>query len=628
MRGKKAASLLAVLGLVSIMTFLAAAMTAMFMANLNLTQGSFNGDIALSQAEAGLHEVIYRLGSNKEYSFGQAGEELTGSMTSDLTRRQSYYTVSFKSGGSFPHSTNNVKGDHPQGYGGRSLAEGLVHVVSTGFCRGQYRTVEALVREPDAPFGLASSARIHSLYPLEIYGTSSTAKAEEGTYDRPGHLVCNSSQGIQVEKGNAAPAFFTRISGFAQSCGPISLDPGARVDDGVRPNASAEPIPKFDIVKDFDPQGKPGTIEIVELQHGSQELDCIYRSGHDLTFNGPVKLHDAYLYVQGNLNVYGAISGTGAIVVNGDLNVVGSVDLDGSNNVAVLSTGKVTLRGGSATYQSNYFQGYVYAEKGVDAQNLTVVGSLLVNHPPDQPEPELKLDHVIVVNDDSQGELTFTAQSYSYTSTQSASDNANWLAFDWGQWNHAYHGTPLPTTPTAPSGIYEHEILEKLAFVLTHTTGNNVGEHILNADGPSFMGSIPPGSTPDISTVTDAFADVEAKKTDAQEYLTLIDLGAEPANGDPEPDAHRDWRIKNERKDLLFSQLDKTWKDYLAAANKFADEYNEYVKKHSSGNGVRRLRPGAPTPDVHREYVFDLNKYLPISDRLQVTFWQVYGRRL
>lgn len=610
------------------MTFLAAAMTAMFMANLNLTQGSFNGDIALSQAEAGLHEVLYRLGSNKDYSFGQAGEELAGSMSSDLNRQQSYYSVTFKPGGAFAHSTNNVKGDHAQGYGGRALAEGLIHVVSTGFCRGQYRTVEALVREPDAPFGLASSAKIHSLFPLEIYGTSSTAKAEEGTYDRPGHLVCNSNTGIQVEKGNAAPTFSTRISGFAQSCGPISLDPGARVDDGVRPNASAEPIPKFDIVKDFDPQGKPGTIEIVELQHGAQELDCIYRSGHDLTFNGPVKLYDAYLYVQGSLTVHGAISGTGAIVVNGDLNVVGSVDLDGANNLALLSTGKVTLRGGSATYQSNYFQGYVYAEKGVDAQNLTVVGSLIVNHPPSEPEPELKLDHVIVVNDDSQGSLTFTAQSYSYTSTQSASNNANWLTFDWGQWNHVYHGSPLPTDPTAPSGIYEDEILSKLAFVLKHTSGDNIAEHILNADGPSFMAAPMPGNTPDISSVTSAFAAVEAQKPAAQEYQTLLTLGPEPPGGDPESAAHQEWRAKNERKNQLFSELTTAWQAYLAAADKFTEEYNNYVKAHSSGNGVRRLRPGAPAPDVKREYVFDLNKYLPISDRLQVTFWQLYGRRL
>ncbi len=610
------------------MTFLAAAMTAMFMANLNLTQGSFNGDIALSQAEAGLHEVLYRLGSNKEYSFGQAGEEITGSVSSDLTRQQSFYTVTFKPGGAFAHSTNNVKGDHAQGYGGRSLAEGLVHVVSTGFCRGQYRTVEALVREPDAPFGLASSAKIHSLYPLEIYGTSSTAKAEDGTYDRPGHLVCNSDSGIQVEKGNAAPSFFTRISGFAQSCGPISLDPGARVDDGVRPNASAEPIPKFDIVKDFDPQGKPGTIEIVELQHGAQDLDCIYRSGHDLTFNGPVKLFDAFLYVQGNLTVHGAISGTGAIVVNGDLNVVGSVDLDGANNVALLSTGKVTLRGGSSTYQSNYFQGYVYAENGVDAQNLTVVGSLIVNHPSGQPEPELKLDHVIVVNDDSQGNLTFTAQSYSYTSTQSASNNANWLTFDWDQWNQVYHGAAPPTVPGAPSGIYEDEILSKLAYILKHTSGDNIAEHILNADGPSFMAGTTSGNTPDISIVTNAFAAVEAQEAAAQEYQTLLTLGPEPPSGEPESAAHQAWRAKKERKDQLFADLTNVWQTYLAAADKFTEDYNNYVKAHSSGNGVRRLRPGAPAPDVQREYVFDLNKYLPISDRLQVTFWQVYGRRL
>jgi hypothetical protein len=626
---RRAASLLAVLGLVTVMTFLAAAMTAMFMANLNLTQGSFNGDIALNQAEAGLHEVLYRLGSNKEYSFGQAQEEISGSMSSDLTPQQSFYKVTFKPGGEYPYSTNNVKGDHPSGYKGRPLTQGLIHVISTGFCRGQYRSVEAVVKQPIAPFGLASTAKIHSLYPLEIYGTSSADKASAGIYDRPGHLVCNSLNGIEVEKGNAAPTFCTRISGFAQSCGPIKLDPGARVDDGVRPDASAEAIPKFNIVKDFDPQGKPGTIEIVELQQPAQALDCIYRSGHDLTFNGPVKMFDSYLYVQGNLNVLGGISGTGAIVVDGDLSVTGGVELDGANNVALLSTGKVTLRGGSSSYQSNYFQGYVYAEKGVDASNLTVVGSLIVNHPASTPEPEMRLDHVIVVNDDSQGDLTFTAQSYSYTTTSSAS-NANWLGFNWNTWNQAYEGAK-PNPNMAPGGIPETEIPQKLNFILKHTTGDNIGDQILNADGPGFIQPPAPGTsnTPDIKAVTDAFATLQTFKPKAQEYKAALNPGPEPQPpGDPESADHRAWREKADKKNQLEAELKAAWKAYTDAADQFSKDYYDYVRKHSSANGARRLRPGAPTPDVSRVYVLDLNKYLPISDRLQVTYWQVHGRRL
>jgi len=602
-------------------------MTAMFMANLNLTQGSFNGDIALSQAESGLHEVLYRLGNDKDYTFGQAQEELTGSMSPDLTPQQSYYKVTFKPGTGFPHSTNNVKGDHGVGYTGKPVAKGFIHVISTGFCRGQYRTVEAVIREPDAAFGLASSGKIHSLYPLQIYGTSTTSKAEEGLYDRPGHLVCNSPDGIVVEKGNAAPNVSTRISGFAQAVGPISLDPGARVDDGVRAHASAEAIPKFDIPGEFDPAGEPGTIEIVELQHGAQELDCIYRSSHDLTFNGPVKLYDAYLYVKGNLIVHGGVSGTGALVVDGNLTVLGDVSLDGANNVALLSTGKVTLRGTSSNYQGNYFQGYVYAEGGVEAQNLTVVGSLIVNHPANEPEPELTLDHVIVVNDESQGDLTFTAQSYSYTQTQSAAANSNWLSFDWGQWNVVYEGAD-PSAEPHVTGIPETEIAEKLAFVLKHTSGTDIADQVTNADGPGFISPKPTENNPSMDAVNTAWAALVAGRPLAAEYKTLLSLGPEPPSGDPESDEHKSWVVKNGRKGWLLLELNRLWNTYTGAVDSFATAYNDYVKQHSSGNGVRRLRPGAPPPDVHHEYVLDLNKYLPLSDRLQVTYWQVHGRRL
>ena len=434
-----------------------------------------------------------------------------------------------------------------------------------------------------------------------------------------------------MDKGNAAANFSTRISGFAQSCGSIQLDPGARVDDGLRPHASAEAIPKFNIAGEFDPKGQPGTIEIAQLQQPAQELDCIYRSSHDLTFNGPVKMYDSYLYVKGNLKVLGGITGTGAIVVDGDLEVTGSIDLDGSNNVALLSTGKVTLRGGSSSYQSNYFQGYVYAEKGVDAQNLTVMGSLIVNHPANTPEPEMKLDHVILVNDESQGKLTFTAQSYSYTLSSSASSNANWLTFDWSAFHSTYPKDVKPGEASQGKGpVYEDQIAVKLPFILKRSLNDkNIGDQILTANGPDFI-DFPSaaGNTPDINAVKDAFTTLQTFAGEAQEYKDLLNLGPEPSNGDPEPADHVAWRTKSERRSFLTTRLNAAWNDYSTAVDKFVTDYNEYVRQNSSGNGARRRRPGAGPPDVQRTYVFDLNKYMPISDRLQVTFWQLYGRRL
>lgn len=613
------------LGLVSVMTFLAAAMTALFLANLNFTQGSFNGDIALSQAEAGLNEVLYKLGNDDAYTFGQGEEEILGSVAHDLTMDRSYYRVTFKTGTGFPHSTNNVKGDRPSGYMSRAVAEGFIHVISTGYCRGQYRTVEAMIREPEAPFGLASSARIHSKFPLQIFGTSSAQNAEDGNYDRPGHLICNSPGGVVVDRDTSSNPRSTSISGFVQSVGPISLDPGANVKAGIRPYASAGAIPKFDVSADFDPVGLPGTIEIVELEHDGQELDCIYRSGHSLTFNGPVKLHDAFLFVKGNLIVRGGISGKGAIVVDGNVDVLGEVSLSGSNNVALLSSGKVTLRGSSEDFQSNFFQGYVYAEGGVDAKNLTVVGSLLVNHDPGQPEPEMLLDRVAVVNNEGQGSVTFTAQSYTYTTTQTRAGEANGLTFDWAAWG-AHHGD-APVGDGESGSIPEEEIQEKLLYILTYAgpgEDQDSADKIKGlADFNTFLAdpSFSPGISPGLAEVRAALALVLAAKPDADEFLSMVEPGPEPPPNTP---AHQQWQ----RYHSLKSELAQIWSDYESLARAFTEAYYNYVRTQSSGNGARRLRPGAPPPDVRRDYVLDLNKYLPLSDRLQVTYWQVYGKRL
>lgn len=623
---RKAASLLAVLGLVSVMTFLAAAMTALFLANLNFTQGTFNGDIALSQAEAGLNEVLYKLANDEAYTFGQGEEEILGSVAHDLSMDRSYYRVTFKSGTGFPHSTNNVEGDRPSGYLSRAVAEGFVHVISTGFCRGQYRTVEAMVREPEAPFGLASSARIHSKFPLQITGTSSARHAQDGNFDRPGHLICNSPGGVVIDRDTSANPRTTSISGFVQSVGPISLDPGANVKAGIRPYASAGAIPKFNVAGDFDPQGLPGTIQIVEVEHDGQDLDCIYRSGHNLTFNGPVRLHDAFLFVKGNLTVRGGISGKGAIVVDGNVDVLGEVSLSGSNNVALLSSGKVTLRGSSEDFQSNFFQGYVYAEGGVDAKNLTVVGSLLVNHDPSRPEPEMLLDRVAVVNNEGQGSVTFTAQSYTYTTTQTRAGEANGLTFDWDLWRD-HHGDAAATGDSGSGGIPEEEIREKLQYILTYT---GPGDNQDSADKIKALGdfntfladpNFSPGTSPGLADVRAALALVLAAKPDADEFLSMADPGPEPPLSTP---AHQQWQ----RYHTLKSELAQTWSSYESVASAFVEAYYKYVRTQSSGNGARRLRPGAPPPDVQRDYVLDLNKYLPLSDRLQVTYWQIYGRRL
>jgi cytoskeletal protein CcmA (bactofilin family) len=609
------ASLLAVLGLVSVLSFLAAAMTALFLHGLHLSQGTFNGDVAFSQAEAGLHEALYRLGADDHCTWGKNNEEIQGSVSTEFPLRDSFYRVTFQRDADVAFSTNNAAGDRPAGYAGRAIGEGNIHLVSNGFCRGQWRVIETVVKKPDAPYGIASSGRIHSKTPLVVYGTRNAQDVDSDNFRRPGHIVSNSAEGIHIERPAGTPAAEkTHVTGFIQSVGPIRVDQPARVDSGLRPHASACELPDFDIQGEFDPGTDPGTVQITELNHGPQELDVIYRSGHDLSFSGPVVLHDAYLYVQGKLQIQGGIRGRGAIVVDGDVEVSGDVQLNGNNNVALLSSGKIRLHG-----SGNYFQGFVYAEKGIVADNLTVVGSLILNHGATGPEPALELDKVTVINDEQQGRIRFTSQSYSYSTGMSGAAGANALAFNWGQWSAqtGYEG--------AGSGaIYEHELPGKLVDILGFPGPSQPGGAILDFSTVIDWTQPFPGG-PDISPVMAAHQRFVGARQAAPNFLSLqaelADLeGQNLSPGTPEWQERED--LRNRVEDVL-----NAWADYHALVNKFAEDYTKFVKGYASPNGARRLRPGAAPPDVTRTFEMDLNRYLPASDRLHVAFWRLHSQK-
>lgn len=616
-RKLRGASVLAVLGLVTVLSFLAAAMAALFLHGLHFSQSSFNGDIALSQAEAALNEAMYRLGSDEQCTFGKNGEEFSGTIQPDLSLDESYYRVTFRRDASLPFSTNNVERDAPlSGYEGRPVGKGCVHVLANGFCRGQWRIIEALVRKPEAPYGIASSGPIHSRTPLVVYGTDSAEAVGDERYERPGHIVSNSTEGVSIERPPGTPAAdVTHVSGFIQSVGEIHVDQPARVDAGLRPNSSAVELPDFRIAEEFDPAGQPGTVEIVELNHPAQELDVIYRSGHDLTFSGPVKLHDAYLYVRGHLVINGGVSGRGAIVVDGDVDISGDVSLDGSNSVALLSTGEINLRG-----SGNYFQGFVYAERGIHAENLTVVGSLILNHGSvGGAEPRLELDRVKVINDDSQGELTFTARSYSYTTSQAANSGSNFLTFDWTQWGQIYGDQS-----GGAGGIPEAELPDKLIFVLGYPGAepDKMFTPPIDLSGLTAL-TVPYPGGPNISTVLSAQQQYAQARPDDIEAL-FNEMQQLESQNPPDPSPERT------RLNQLHSQVDDALQKFQAfhtAVQAFANEYTDFVKGHSNPNGSRRLRDGAAPTDVEHVYVLDLNKYLPASDRLHVSYWHLHQHR-
>jgi hypothetical protein len=292
----------------------------------------------------------------------------------------------------------------------------MVHVVATGWCRGEYRTVEAVLMHPPFPYGLAASGRLYSADPLVVKGTSSASAYSAGQADRPGHVVSNSPAGIRVDRPADTPAeMVSYISGFVKSAGPVSIAPPATVRMGVRAEATETELPRV-LIEDFRNASDSGVIHITEDQFGSQVLDVMYfyQGAQPLVYNGAVEMKDSFLFVDGDLVIFGGVKGRGAIVATGGVRIEGGVSLDGANHVAVLAGKDIVLRGGG-----NHFQGILYCEGNLQAENVTVVGNTILNSPTPA-GGNANLRNVTIVTNESAGRLSFTAVSNTAARGQNA----------------------------------------------------------------------------------------------------------------------------------------------------------------------------------------------------------------
>ncbi|MEW6281181.1 MAG: hypothetical protein AB1758_21400, partial [Candidatus Eremiobacterota bacterium] len=396
MMRRRGASLQLVMALVLIMSVLAVTMVAIYMSNLNFTQSTLNGNLAQLEAESAITEVIGKLTANPD--FGVSGQSLRGTSTPKTDPREAWHEVTFDSGSSLPYSTNTVGGTRT-GYGGRSLPAGAVHVVATGFFRGQYRSIEAVIEHPPFPFGIASDGPILSTTPLIVQGTSGIVgeTVMEPTLDRPGHVASNSSLATAVDLNGAA----TRVTGFVQSCGGIRVDPAAVIKGGMRPYYAALDLPLLDF-NAFNIQND--AIQVLDREFfEKQNLNTLYYASDDVVFNGGINFQKGLLRCARSVTVREGIKGEGAIVCDGDVNILGGLtSLAGSNRVAIVAKGNVNLLG-----NEQRFQGLLYTEGTLQADNVMIVGNVVVN--PENPgnTPTVTLKDTRVVADQSASTLRF-----------------------------------------------------------------------------------------------------------------------------------------------------------------------------------------------------------------------------
>lgn len=619
-------SIISVLVLISIVVVVAAAMTAVFTMNMNVTQRASNGSIALAEAEAGITEVLYQItreenvedrnGKNPKIKWGLAGETIKGTITPEMGPERAYHVVTFDRGSPYPYSTNNTTLDNDTGYLGRTVPDGMLHIVSTGYCNGQYRTVECVLQKPPFPFGLATSGPIVSVDPITVKGTSSAGvydPDEEG--DRPGHLLTNSPDGVNI---GDAPGRKTEITGFVKSSGGVTIAQPAEVRGGVRTFADASTLIDID-VKAFDFNNDPeqkGVVTIVDsLYVKDQKLDVMYRySGPHLIYKGSVTLEKAMLYVDGDLTIEGPLQGEGLVVVDGNAHFKSGTSLLGTSKMAVLASGDITIEG-----DNNYFMGLVYCEGNLKASNISIVGTTVVNAE-DSSKGSAELQNVGIISNEETRDMTIEVVSSSDAGRKRNSGDGIIPALGLGGGYFGYN----------PAGMNSEGHYDTVGLV-DESNATTIDDQASDTAKQIFDAIKNGGDIPKWERVPAHLEGDSGPLWDrAEELYELVEtiqalenaLGSGPGPGAPQSEIEA-W--EQARLDFL-GALEAAQKKFAKELGDLGRAIVEFRAGQAGHDGS--FKDGLAKEDVKKDIRFNLNEYLPESERVKVSFWKVYSRRL
>lgn len=282
-----------------------------------------------------------------------------------------------------PLSVNNLTGDKSvKGWGDTVVAQETANLVAVGRYRGvEYRN-EVVLYVPSFPYVVASSVPLKSLNGLDVFGISGLEALTNGfsavpaELRRPGHISTNAGNYSDLPSlqllGNS------HIEGDAQSHGEVLTQSATTVSGEIRSFANQSALPTIK-VESLDTASQPGVNALSAPSMNGPSLAGFNRASQSLTVTGGLKLDNAVLFVDGDLDVSGGIQGKGAVIVTGKVKVEGGSALTGDSQSAILARGAITLRGTAG--QRSEYRGLIYTEGNLDCKYANIAGSIVVNNP-------------------------------------------------------------------------------------------------------------------------------------------------------------------------------------------------------------------------------------------------------
>ncbi len=288
-------------------------------------------------------------------------------------------------------SVNNLRIDAAVPGEAGSVPRNSVHLVALGKSGPSRVIIDAIYHRPPFSTGAAASGKV------SVKGLTLAALRDPGLYTAerglsgvpPDQLEPASIRSLSGEPMEIGPT--SDIYGDAQSSGEVHIHPSSIVRGRIQNRSDPAELPRIDIPAHIDRidalASRPPYFEKTPIKD--------YRVFDSSQTVSSVELDGGLLCVRGDLTVNGPVTGTGAILVTGNLTMAQGSTLRTGDSIVCAAGGDLTLRGREAS--SYFFQGLLYCEGSVVCEEITLLGTIVVNGADSQNDGGLNLTNVNLV---------------------------------------------------------------------------------------------------------------------------------------------------------------------------------------------------------------------------------------
>ncbi len=365
---------------VVLLTTLAFALSSLSWTHLSLMSRSSNEQAARNLARSVVARAIDRILDDPAYGTDPQGLVLESSFESLPLPSRGYLTFdpNLAQQAGIAYCTNNLQGTASVKGASGAVPAATSHLVGRGRHGGAEVVVEAYLHIPPFPYAIASSGSIRSGGGLLVAGLDQPIDGSILNLQPEDLLTADMASNASSDQAIWLGGQST-IRGDLQATGQVVFEAGAEVAvlGEVRSHSDPIDLPELSF-EDYDPRARGVPYQSLNSGYYNESPTSIsgatVREG-PLEVDGGLRLEGGVLLVEGDLTVRGTLDGEGILMVEGDVKVEGGTELRGGNDLALMAKGNVFLQGSGS--QGSYFQGLVYTGGGLEADSISVVGTLI-----------------------------------------------------------------------------------------------------------------------------------------------------------------------------------------------------------------------------------------------------------